>query len=141
PSQSGEIWTSHYWFCESAFYDLFYRPLVTLSYAFNYWPFRSGGGMLQPGSSELAAAQWWFHFVNWALHLVNVLLLYGLARKLFTQYDVWAKPSAPLESEAADARPANARTTTAWPELAGLLGAMMFAVHPIHTEAVTNIVG
>jgi tetratricopeptide (TPR) repeat protein len=76
-----------------------YRPVTTLSYLFNY-------AIL--GDSDHPAG---YHWVNILLHLVNVMLVYLLALKLFGDY---------------------------WPAatLAGL-----WAVHPVLTESVTNIVG
>src|SRR6185369_9364658 len=75
-----------------------YRPVTTLSYLFNY-------AIL--GSGDRPAG---YHWVNFLLHLVNVLLLFRLASKLIG--DFWPAAS-----------------------LAGL-----WAVHPVLTESVTNIV-
>ncbi len=52
-----------------------------------------------------------FHLVNFTLHLGNIILVYALMRRL------------------------TGATGLAW------LGAAFFAVHPVNTEAVTNIVG
>jgi len=76
-----------------------YRPVTTLSYLFNY-------AILGDGDHPAG-----YHWVNFLLHLGNVLLVYTLALKLIG--DFW--PSALL--------------------------AALWAVHPIHAEAVTNIVG
>ncbi len=74
-----------------------YRPLVTLSYAFDY----QVGGLNPFG----------YHFVNIILHGANVALLYQVVRLLFG--------SDPI----------------------AFIAALLFAVHPIHTEAVAWIGG
>jgi tetratricopeptide (TPR) repeat protein len=76
-----------------------YRPLTTLSYLVNYAVF--GNGPRPPG----------YHWVNLALHCVNVALAYALGIAVFGA-----------------ARPAWA--------LAAIWG-----LHPLLTESVTNIVG
>jgi tetratricopeptide (TPR) repeat protein len=76
-----------------------YRPVTTLSYLFNY-------AILGDGDHPAG-----YHWVNFLLHLGNVLLVYALALKLIG--DFW--PSALL--------------------------AALWAVHPVLTESVTNIVG
>jgi protein O-mannosyl-transferase len=76
-----------------------YRPLTTLSYLFNY-------AIL--GSRNDPAG---YHWINFLLHSLNVVLAYALATRLLRRF---------------------------WPAvfLAGL-----WAVHPLLTESVTNIVG
>ena len=76
-----------------------YRPLTTLSYLLNY-------AILGNGSDPAG-----YHWVNFLLHLANVLLVYVLATRLLRRF---------------------------WPAvfLAGL-----WAVHPLLTESVTNLVG
>ncbi len=76
-----------------------YRPLTTLSYLFNY-------AIL--GSRNEPAG---YHWINFLLHSLNVVLVYALATRLLRRF---------------------------WPAvfLAGL-----WAVHPLLTESVTNIVG
>lgn len=76
-----------------------YRPVTTLSYLFDY-------AIL--GDGDQAAG---YHWVNLALHMVNVLLVFALSRKLLGQLE----PSALL--------------------------AALWAVHPASTESVTNIIG
>ncbi len=76
-----------------------YRPLTTLSYLFNY-------AIL--GNTDHPAG---YHAINLLLHLVNVLLVFALARRLLR--DFW--------------RP--------------ILVTALWAVHPVLTESVTNIVG
>ena len=76
-----------------------YRPLTTLSYLFNY-------AIL--GNGDQVAG---YHLVNLVLHMVNVLLVFAVGRRLLGQLG----PSALL--------------------------AALWAVHPAATESVTNIVG
>ena len=76
-----------------------YRPVATASFLFNY-------AIL--GNGESAAG---YHWVNFLLHVGNVLLVFALGRRLFGQ--------------------------TGLPFAA----AALWAVHPIGTECVTNIGG
>ena len=76
-----------------------YRPLTTLSYLFNY-------AIL--GDADHAAG---YHWVNLVLHMVNVLLVFAVGRRLLGRLG----PSALL--------------------------AALWAVHPASTESVTNIIG
>jgi tetratricopeptide (TPR) repeat protein len=76
-----------------------YRPLTTLSYLFNY---------VCLGNGDRAAG---YHRVNLVLHLVNVLLVFAVGRRLLGQFG-----------------------------RAALLAAL-WAVYPASTESVTNIIG
>ena len=80
-----------------------YRPLTTLSYLFNY-------AIL--GSGNHAAG---YHWINFFLHLGNVLLVFALVRRLITGRG------------------------RAWQT--AFFVAALWAVHPVLTESVTNIVG
>ena len=91
------IFNQHYWFGNGES-DL-YRPLTTLSYLFNYAILGSGS---QPAG---------YHWVNFALHAVNIVLVYLLALWILHE------------------------TSAAW------LMAAVWAVHPVLTESVTNVVG
>ena len=72
-----------------------YRPLVLISYAFNY----ALDGYQVEG----------YHIFNIAVHLANALLLYGLARRCFNSI------------------------------FAGLVGGLLFALHPLAGEPVNYI--
>jgi tetratricopeptide (TPR) repeat protein len=76
-----------------------YRPFTTLSYLFNYAIL---GNAQQPAG---------YHWINFLLHAVNVLLAFWLAARL---------------------------TRNQW---VSFFIAALWAVHPVLTEAVTNIVG
>ncbi len=92
PAKWGYFWTESYNFGV----DNLYRPLVSISYAI----------------------QWWIHGDSpWAFHLVNVLLHMGVSACV-----------AEL-----------ARRLLGW--RGGLAAGLLFAAHPIHVEAVANIVG
>ena len=86
-----------YWYKNSA--SSLYRPLTTFSYLFNYAVLGNG------------AAPAGYHWVNFALHAVNIALVYLLGWLLFAEF---------------------------WPAFAM---AAIWALHPILTESVTNIVG
>ena len=93
------------------------RPLLGLSYALN-----TGSGLGLPG----------FHAVNLATHLGAALLALGLRRGLegcYTEGDHPA-PAGPPPGRGRGPAPA-----------APLLGALLFALHPVQTEAVTYLSG
>jgi protein O-mannosyl-transferase len=75
-----------------------YRPLRTAAFALAY----GAWGMAPLG----------YHLANLLLHLVNVLLVYAVARRILGGAERWA-----------------------------LLAAALFAVHPIGSEAVAGVVG
>jgi hypothetical protein len=91
------ILTQDYWYKNSA--SSLYRPFTTFSYLFNY-------AILGNGASPAG-----YHWVNFALHAVNIALVYLLGWLLLEEF---------------------------WPAFAM---AAVWAVHPILTESVTNIVG
>jgi hypothetical protein len=92
-SRWDEYWTTDYFY---GGIDKLYRPLVSMSYAAQWWLHGD--------------RPWAFHAVNWVLHAVVSALVGELARRL-----------------------AGLRVAYA----AGLL----FAAHPVHVEAVANVVG
>ena len=96
-ANAGLIFSQEYWYGNAT--TNLYRPLTTLSYLFNY-------AILGNGTRPAG-----YHWVNFALHAVNILLVYllGLA--------IWRRTDLSLG-------------------LAGLWG-----LHPVLTESVTNIVG
>ncbi len=91
------ILTRHYWWPQPV--DHLYRPVTLLTFLFNYAVL--GNGTEGPG----------YHVVNLLLHLLNVWLVFLLARRVLRR--PWA----------------------AW------FAAALWAVHPVQTDAVTNIIG
>jgi hypothetical protein len=115
----GAIFSSHYWHCQSAFYDLFYRPLVTFTYYLNFQAL-GYGELPKPDSAEYFWLKVMFHGTNWAIHLANVLLVFTVGLMLLRRYgDI----------------------SIAFSLAAAFVAAAIFAVHPVQTESVTNIVG
>ncbi len=102
PSRMPEIFTRGYWSVEGTDVPNLYRPLTTLSFAFNH----AVGGLSPFG----------YRAVNLMLHLLVTGLVVGLARRAL----------APRGGPAG-----------AGPLVAGLL----FAVHPVHTEVLGEVVG
>ena len=95
------ILTKDYWYYRMT--TGLYRPLTTFSYLWNYAIF--GNGPHPAG----------YHWVNFALHAVNIALVYLLGLLLFQE--------------------------TKLKEHLALALAAVWAVHPVLTESVTNIVG
>jgi tetratricopeptide (TPR) repeat protein len=85
-----------------------------------YWPGRVRAGLYRPWTTFSfwwdgkigGHSPTWFHAVNLLLHLATVLLLHGLLRRLFPERKRLA-----------------------------LAVAMLFAVHPLHSEAVVAVAG
>jgi hypothetical protein len=95
------ILTEEYWYNRMT--TGLYRPLTTFSYLLNYAIF--GNGPHPAG----------YHWVNFALHAVNIALVYLLGLLVFQE--------------------------TRLKERLALALAAVWAVHPVLTESVTNIVG
>jgi protein O-mannosyl-transferase len=93
----GLIFQHTYWWPHGESY--LYRPFSTLSYLFNYDVLNNADRA--PG----------YHWINFLLHAMNVLLAYSLAHRLIRRF---------------------------WP---AFFVAAVWAVHPVLTESVTNIVG
>jgi tetratricopeptide (TPR) repeat protein len=97
PQNIQSILTGQYWYVNAT--AGLYRPVTTLSYLMNYAVL--GNGTRPEG----------YHWVNFALHGINVALVYALGVLVFRQ-----------------------------PVLAWALAAI-WGLHPVLTESVTNIVG
>ncbi|XP_011185465.2 protein O-mannosyl-transferase Tmtc3 [Zeugodacus cucurbitae] len=93
-----------------------YRPLTVLTFRFNYWLHE-----LQP---------YGYHIVNVLLHIVVCLLWRRVCRLLLLQC------AGAVGATALEQRCNELRVNTC-----SFLAALLFAVHPIHTEAVTGVVG
>ena len=84
----------------------------------SYWPKAWGGEGYRPLTTLAFAVQWWLASGSpWVFHLVNVVLYAATGVALF-----WAAGAM-------------------LPRGAAWLAAALFAVHPVHVEAVANIVG
>ena len=93
PSRWVEYWTTDYF---AGGIDKLFRPLVSMSYAVQWWAHGD--------------RPWAFHAVNWVLHAGVSALVAELARRL-----------------------SGAR--------AAYVAGLLFAAHPVHVEAVANVVG
>jgi hypothetical protein len=100
------------------------RPLLKLSYTLNW---TSGWGPFG------------FHLFNVTVHAANAVLVYLLSRMFFNQYAFagTAGESNSVRPVALQQNPGSALT----PEFAALTAALLFAIHPVQTEAVTYICG
>lgn len=84
----------------------------------SYWPMKNGAGLYRPLIIFGYALQWAVGGgAPWVFHLVNVLLNAAVAVAVFWMLGYLAP------------------TRVAW------LAAALFAVHPVHVEAVANVVG
>lgn len=97
PENVHEIWAGDYYNGTGS--SALYRPLTTLTYLWNYVDFGNGAN---------AAG---YHAVNFALHALNIALVYLLGLIVFSE-------TAPALALAA-----------------------LWALHPVLTESVTNVVG
>ena len=126
-----------------------YRPFTTLSYLFNYAVL---GNTQEPAG---------YHWVNFFLHLGNVFLVYALARRLLRPDEAGSdsdlsglRPDASgrNDSRESTAKPQPQSFALRNPEGSNPNGnnpaggtaffiAAIWAVHPVLTESVTNMIG
>ncbi|XP_004517548.1 transmembrane and TPR repeat-containing protein CG4050 [Ceratitis capitata] len=97
-----------------------YRPLTVLTFRFNYWLHE-----LQP---------YGYHIVNVLLHIV-VCLLWRRASRLLLQQCAGVEGATNRGQQHCNNISRNSINTCSF------FAALLFAVHPIHTEAVTGVVG
>jgi tetratricopeptide (TPR) repeat protein len=95
-----------------------YRPVTTLSYLFNYAVLGN------------ADRPFGYHVVNLALHIVNVLLVYALLLRI-----------GPAEAGRHNRIDSSSSVASGFSRTSAIGIAAIWAVHPLSTEAVTNIVG
>jgi len=101
---------------------ILYNPLlhapgaVWRAFLHAYWPVEVGGGLYRPLTIATYALDWWIGRVGW-FHAVNLLWHAGASVLVAVLATRWA-----------DTR-------------AGLVSGVVFAVHPVHVEAVANLVG
>jgi hypothetical protein len=123
----GLIFQHSYWWPRGA--SGLYRPFTTLSYLFNY-------AVLGNGSSAAG-----YHWVNLLLHLVSVLLVFALARKLLNGPLPNGRGSVMNVYTPVGAATVRERSRSLGNFTAPIWLAALWAVHPALTESVTNIVG
>jgi tetratricopeptide (TPR) repeat protein len=100
------------------------RPLLKLTYTLNW---TSGWGLFG------------FHLFNVSVHAANGVLVYILSRKFFDWYAF-----AGTAGESNSVRPVTLQQNSGnalTPEFAAMTAALLFALHPVQTEAVTYICG
>lgn len=118
-----------------------WRPVTTLS-------FRLQAGELQEVSERLFKngvklrhgessnfSLFWFHLVNVLLHGINSVLCLFVARYFFPTSSATSPSTSPSSSSSSSATSADQHNSTA------LLAALLFAAHPMHCEAVSNVSG
>jgi tetratricopeptide (TPR) repeat protein len=117
PDNVRQIWTGDYYNGTGS--GALYRPLTTLTYLWNYAGLGDG-----PNASG-------YHAFNFALHAANAALVYLLALAIF-------RVKRPSEVDPGEVDLGEVDLGEAWPAFAM---AALWALHPILTESVTNVVG
>ncbi len=117
PARLPELVTQGYWSVEKNFVNNLYRPVTLLSFALN----RAVTGS---GASGYRA-------VNLALHVLVTLLVYVVGRRLTGRL---------VAGAGVVVRPPVGSPPESWID-APILAALLFAVHPVHTEVLGMIVG
>ncbi|KAI9996437.1 hypothetical protein PInf_014160 [Phytophthora infestans] len=111
-----------------------YRPLTILSFRLNY--------LMAKGHSA-----WLYHFTNAVVHAGCSVLVWKVADVLFQQHQRRIE-TVTIKENPQDSSPIESNTVmktenaVEWTNLVGALTAgLLFAVHPIHCDAVASIVG
>jgi tetratricopeptide (TPR) repeat protein len=108
-----EIFSTNVWSFRSGFSN-YYRPLMHVIYMITYYIF----GLSASG----------FHFVNILFHAGNSVLVFSLASTLCVNFSCRSSSSA-------------SPSTSAFLLSPPFIAALLFAVQPVHTEAVTWVAG
>lgn len=110
-----EIFTSSVWsFQSTTVVSNYYRPLMSLVYMLTYYIFG-----LKP---------WGFHLLNILFHTGASVLVFIISRRMFSEVAVNRRLTVEgLQSPSA--------------EFTAVIAALLFATHPVHTEAVTWAAG
>lgn len=103
-----------------------YRPLISLTYKIQ--------ALILPTDA------FWFHLVNLILHLTIVDQVFQLASKPQVAKYLFHHTS-PIQQDTQAVSPKCSNSQSQHAKLGALLASILFAVHPIHVEAVTSIVG
>jgi Flp pilus assembly protein TadD len=106
----------HYLFPES--FSAHYRPVQNISYILDYFLCNTD--------------TWGFHLTNVLLHAASAVLLYFLFRELFASL---------LFRQASTRVRARLQRRVRWIATASFCGALIWAVHPVHSAAVDYISG
>jgi hypothetical protein len=114
PARWYQFWTQNY----NGQVENLYRPVTSLTYAVQLW-------LHGPRA-------WAFHLVNLLLHAGMSALVAIFATRLTALF--WPEASRP---RGAQSRASGCDDATK----VGLLSGLLFAAHPVHVEAVANIVG
>jgi Flp pilus assembly protein TadD len=122
-----DIFSSGVWNFTGDIGSNYYRPLMHVIYMFSYYVFG-----LKP---------WGFHLVNVLFHAgVSVMVFLITARLMGEESDQYAVSSKPSE-EASMQRPSAYSILPIFLVSPPFVAALLFAVHPIHTEAVAWVAG
>ena len=132
----GSLWNR---FAMDDNYIILFNPLVHSvsgiwrGFLYPYWPADFGGKVYRPLVVATYAVDWqlnsamWFHAVNLLWHAGTAVAVTALARQLSSTF---AGPSV---------LPAASFPQT--PQHVALAAGLLFAVHPVHVEAIANAIG
>jgi hypothetical protein len=123
PARWHQFWTQSY----NGRVDNLYRPLTSLSYAVQLWLHGS--------------RPWAFHLVNLLLHAVMSALVAVFAMRLTEMFACSRRACSPFSASEDMASQDTASELAGYTQKVGLLAGLLFAAHPVHVEAVANIVG
>eukprot|EP00899_Mesostigma_viride_P019802 jgi/Mesvir1/27823/Mv07501-RA.1 len=104
-----------------------YRPVTVLSFRLND---RLASRQAAKDGQGVHPHPWGFHVVNILLHALASALFYQLARKILVPSHAATRQGGP-----------HGAAWSRWSRHVALAAGLLFAVHPVHTEAVTGIVG
>lgn len=120
---SKSVWGFQKWASSSNYY----RPMMHLMYMMSYYIF---------GLKPLG-----FHLVNILFHVANSVLVFLIISKLFGEKEKGGNTLHLLDSSFAGGAAHGGRFTIHDSLFPAFIAALLFAVHPIHTEAVTWVAG
>lgn len=115
-----DIFTSNVWSFGPRTVSNYYRPMMHLIYMFNYYVF----GLTPRG----------FHLVNVAFHAANSLLVFVVAKRLLAACFA-------SEGDRTLAASSHSQPSSLYQSLPAFAASLLFAAHPVHTEAVAWVAG